>query len=126
MSKLKIRPLNKIKFGGAGTLTSLTTYNDNICGKYSTVWTKSTIFGVFNAQLLQNLVIGFYKETPRPPTPALCIFLSSTVKSMSIEHEVQELLQEFEQRGLQNLMGTPLASPPPEEISPTPTQPMQT
>ena len=32
VSKLKMRPLGKIRFGGAGTLTVLTTCNDEILG----------------------------------------------------------------------------------------------
>ena len=35
--KLKIQPLEKIRFGGAGTLTVLTACNDEISGKSSTV-----------------------------------------------------------------------------------------
>ena len=30
VSELKMRPMEKIRFGGAGTLTALTTYNDEI------------------------------------------------------------------------------------------------
>ena len=30
--KLKMRPLEKIRFGGADTLTALTSYNDEILG----------------------------------------------------------------------------------------------
>ena len=49
VSKLKMRPLEKIRFGGAGTLTALTACDDEILvestavfGKYSVVWTRST------------------------------------------------------------------------------------
>ena len=45
---------------------------------------------------------------------------------MSADREVQELLREFRQRGLQNLMSNPPASAPHEEIPPVPSQPMQT
>ena len=47
--KLKMRPLEKIRFGGTGTLTALTSNNDEILvestavfGKSSAVWTRST------------------------------------------------------------------------------------
>ena len=47
--KLKMRPLEKIIFGGIGTLTALTTCNDEILvestavfWKSSSVWTRST------------------------------------------------------------------------------------
>ena len=49
VSKLKMGPLEKIRFGGAGTLTALTACNDEILvesiaifGKSSAVWTRST------------------------------------------------------------------------------------
>ena len=49
VSKLKIRPLEKVIFGGDGTLTALTACNDEILVestavfvKSSTVWTRST------------------------------------------------------------------------------------
>ena len=50
VSKLKMRPLQKIRFGGAVTLTTLTACNDEILvestavfGKSSVVWTRSTV-----------------------------------------------------------------------------------
>ena len=49
VSKLKMRPLEKIRFGGASMLTALTSCNDEILvesiavfGKSSAVWTRST------------------------------------------------------------------------------------
>ena len=66
VSKLKIRPLEKVIFGRTGTLTALTAYNDEILvestavfGKSSAVWTRSTtarsylvslmhIYGIFH------------------------------------------------------------------------------
>ena len=45
---------------------------------------------------------------------------------MSTDREVQELLREFRERGLQNLMSTPPASAPREETSLALNQPMQT
>ena len=49
VSKLKMQPLEKIRFGSAGTLTALTACNDEILvestvvfGKSSAVWTRST------------------------------------------------------------------------------------
>ena len=44
---------------------------------------------------------------------------------MSADREVQELLREFRQRGLQNLMSNPPASAPYEETPLVPNQPMQ-
>ena len=45
---------------------------------------------------------------------------------MSADREVQELLSEFRERGLQNLMSNLPASAPHEETPPAPNQPMQT
>ena len=42
VSKLKMRPLEKIRFGDAGMLTALTACNDEILRKYGTVWTRYT------------------------------------------------------------------------------------
>ena len=72
------------------------------------------------------LVIGFYKKTPKPAKFALRIFLSFIVQSMSVDREVQELLREFRQRGLQNLLRNPPAFAPCEETPPAPNQPIQT
>ena len=40
VSKLKIRPLEKVIFGGVGMLTALTAYNDEILVKYTAVFGK--------------------------------------------------------------------------------------
>ena len=64
---------------------------------------------------MADLVVGFYKKTPRPVNVALHIFLSFTVQSMSADPEVQDLLREFRERVMQNLMRNPPASPPHEE-----------
>ena len=73
-----------------------------------------------------DLVDGFYKKTPKPTKFALHIFLSFIVESMSVDREVQELLSEFRERGLQNLMSNPPASAPCEETTIEPSYPMQT
>ena len=73
-----------------------------------------------------DLVDGFYNKTPRPANVALHIFLSFTVESMSADREVQELLSEFRERGLQNLMSNPPTYAPSEETPIALSQPMQT
>ena len=45
---------------------------------------------------------------------------------MSVDREVQELVREFTERGLQNLMRNPPTSAPHEETPLAPNQPMQT
>ena len=67
----------------------------------------------------------FYKKTPRLAKFTLHIFLSFTIESMSADREVQELLREFRERGLQNLMRNPPASPPREETPLDLSHPMQ-
>ena len=71
-------------------------------------------------------IVGFYKKTPRPVKFTLHIFFSFTVQSMTSAREVQELLSEFRERGLQNLMSNPPTSTPHEENPTVPSQPMQT
>ena len=68
---------------------------------------------------------GVYKKTPRLAMFALRIFLSFTIEFMSADRELQELLREFEQRGLQNLMSNSPASVPHKETLPAMNQPMQ-
>ena len=75
---------------------------------------------------MTDFIDGFYKMTPRLVKFALRIVFSFTIESMSGDHELQELLREFEQMGLYNLMRNPLASAPREETPPAPPQPMQT
>ena len=65
------------------------------------------------------MVIGFDKKSLRLANVALCIFLSFTVKSMLADREVQELLRDFEQRGLQNLMSNPPIAAPPAPSQPS-------
>ena len=121
MSELEMRPLGKIRFGGAGTLTVLTVGNDEILGNISPFGQEIYHIWCLHYTVMEYLVIEFYKKTPIPTTFALHIFLSFTITSMSADCEVQELLREFELRGLQNLMSTPPASPPHEETPPAPT-----
>ena len=73
---------------------------------------------------MENLVNGFYKKTPRPAEITFLISLSLTIESMSADRELQELLREFEQMGLQNLMRNPSSSAPRKETPPAPPQPM--
>ena len=57
---------------------------------------------------------------------AFRIFLSFKIESMSADRELQELLREFEETGLQNIFSHPPTSIPHEVTPPAPTQPMQT
>ena len=61
VSKLKIRLLEKVIFGGAGTLTTLTACNDEILvestaifGKSSTVWTRYTTARLYLVSLMHS------------------------------------------------------------------------
>ena len=70
--------------------------------------------------------MGFYKKPHRPTTPALHISLKFTFKTMPNDCEVQELLRESRERGLQKLMRNPPESAPREETPPVLHPPMQT
>ena len=82
VSNLKMRSLEQIRFGGAGTLTALTVCNDEILRNLA-------LFGqdlhllcqiwCLQCTVMADLVVGFYKKTPKPTKFALRIFLSFTV-----------------------------------------------
>ena len=58
-------------------------------------------------------VTGFYKTLHQPTTPALSTSLSFSVGTMSNDYEVQELIREFKERGLQKLQSnSPVQSYP--------------
>ena len=126
MSELKIQPLEKIRIGGASTLTALTAYNNEILRNLASFGQDLCQIWCLQCTVMAYLVDGFYKKTPRTAEIALHFFLSLTIESMSADCELQELLREFEQTGLRNLMSNPPASASREETPPAPTQPMQT
>ena len=64
---------------------------------------------------MTDTVDGFYKKTPTPVKFALRSFLSFTIEPMTDDRELQELVREFEQGGLQNLFIHPPAPVPYEE-----------
>ena len=55
---------------------------------------------------MTDSITGFYKTLHRPVTPALRISLSCSVGTMSNNCEVQKLVREFKERGLQNLLSS--------------------
>ena len=71
-----------------------------------------------------DFVDGFYKRTPTPMKFALRSFLSFTIDPMTTDRELQELVREFEQGGLQNLFIHPPVPIPREETPPALPQPM--
>ena len=124
--ELKTRPLKKIKIGGARMLTALTCCNNEILRNLVLFGQDLCHIWCLQCTVMAYLVDGFYKKTPRPVEITFRISLSLTIESMSADRELQELLREFEQTGLQNLMRNPPTSTPHEETSPAPPQPMQT
>ena len=96
MSKLKMRPLEKIRFGDAGMLTVLTACNDEILGNLLPFGQDLCQIWCLQCTVMENLVDGSYKKTPRPAKIVLCISLNITTESMSFDCERQELLREFE------------------------------
>ena len=62
---------------------------------------------------MTDSVTGFYKTLHRPATLTLSISLSCSVGTMSNNCEVQELVREFKERRLQNLLSnSPVQSYP--------------
>ena len=75
---------------------------------------------------MADLVDGLYMKTPGYGEIAFRISLSFTIEPMSADHELQDLLREFEQTGLQHIF-TPQPEPAArEETLLAPTSPMQT
>ena len=75
---------------------------------------------------MADLVDGLYMKTPGHGEIAFRISLSFTIEPMSADRELQDLLREFEQTGLQHIF-TPQPEPVArEETLPAPTPPMQT
>ena len=63
--------------------------------------------------MMTDSITGFYKTIHQPATPALSISLSCSVGTMSNNCEVQKLVREFKERGLQNLLhNSPVQSYP--------------
>ena len=96
VSKPKMQPLGKIRFGGADTLTALTACNNEILRNLVPFGQDICQIWYLQCTVMADLVNGFYKKTPNPTKVALRIFLSLTIESMSTDREVQELLREFE------------------------------
>ena len=88
MSELKIRPLQDIEFGGASTLTVLTTCINEILGNLPPFGQDLCQIWCLQCTVMADLVDGFYKKTPRPVKIALRISLSLTIKSMSADCEL--------------------------------------
>ena len=75
---------------------------------------------------MADLVNGLYMKTPGYGEITFRISLSFTIKPMSADRELQDLLREFEQTGLQHIF-TPQPEPAAhEETLPALTPPMQT
>ena len=65
---------------------------------------------------MTDSVTGFYKTLHRPATPALSTCLSCSVGTMSNNCEVQELVRDFKERGLQNLLSNSLVQSYPTKV----------
>ena len=72
------------------------------------------------------LVDGLYKKTPRFGEITLRISLRFTIEPMTTDRELQDLVREFEQRGLPDIFSQPPTLAPHEETPPALTQLMQT
>ena len=72
---------------------------------------------------MTDLIDGLYKKTPRH---GKVTFRSFPIEPMSVDQELQNLVREFEQTGLQNIVHPPPAPAPREETLLAPIPPMQT
>ena len=94
--ELKIRLLQEIKSGGAGTLTVLTACINEILGNIPPFGQDICQIWCLQCTVRVDRIDGFYKKTPMPAEIALCISLSFTIEPMTTELELQELVREFE------------------------------
>jgi len=76
--------------------------------------------------VLTNLIDKVYKRIPKLAKNAFCISLTLTSEPMTDERELQDLVREFKQRGLQSHSDPPHTPVPHEEAHPAPPRPMQT
>ena len=76
--------------------------------------------------VLTDLIDKVYKKIPKLAKIAFCIPLTLTSEPMTDERELQDLVREFEQRGLQSCSDPPHTPVPREEAHPAPLRPMQT
>ena len=100
VSKIKIRPLEDIKIGGAGTLLVFTAYINEILENLPPFGKDLYQIWYHQCTVMIDVLDGFYKKTPTPTMVAFCNFLSFTIASMSADSELQKLVRDFEQEGL--------------------------
>ena len=95
-SQHKIRPLEHCRFGGASTLIALIACPNDIHRNLAP-W-QQDLCQIWRLQctFMVDLVDGLYMKTPGHGEITFCISLSFTIEPMSAEHELQDLLREFE------------------------------
>ena len=96
ISELKRRPLEEIKFGGAGMFSVLTTCINAILENLPPFGQDLCLIRYHQCTVMIALVDGFYKKEPTLAKFAFRISLSFNIASMSANREFQELLREFE------------------------------
>ena len=65
---------------------------------------------------MTDSVTGFYKTLHQPVTPELSTSFSCSVGTMSNNCEVQDLVREFKERGLQNILSNFLVQSYPTKV----------
>ena len=122
----KSRPLEHCQFGGVGTLIALIACPNDI--RRNLAPCKQDLCQLWRLQctFMANLANGLYMKTPGYREISFRISLSFTIEPMSADRELQDLLREFEQMGLQHIFAPRPESAAREETLPAPTPPMQT
>ena len=119
----KNRLLEHCRFGGTGTLFSLTSCPKEI-HQNLVPWKQHLCQSwCLQCTFMTDLIDGLYKKTPEH---GQVTFRSFTIEPMSADQELQDLLREFGQTGLQNIVHPPSAPAAREETLPAPPLPMQT
>ena len=121
----KSRPLEHCRFGGTDTLIALIACPNDIC-RNLTPW-QQDLCQIWHLQctFMADLADALYMKTPEYREIAFRISLSFTIEPMSADRELQDLLREFEQTGLQHIFASQPEPTAHEETLPASTPPMQ-
>ena len=101
-------------FRGAGTSVALITGHNEILGKSGAVWRRfPELHQIWHhyCTMMTNSALGFYKKPSRPVFFVLSTSVRYSAQTMSNDCNVQELVREVRDRGLQHLLSNPPVQP---------------
>ena len=110
VSQPKMGWMGHTAFGGAGMSAALITCHNEILGKSGAVRRRfPELHRIWRhyCTMMTNSASGFYKKPSRPVFSALSTSVRYSSQTMSNDCEVQELVREIRDRGLQHLLSTP-------------------